>query len=109
MQGTFQAIITTDETVTFAVFIYEDDLEAIDNIQYYQVGFTTGDGNVFVNIVGRDPATNYTGDLQKISVFRIDGMNSCYVNTADFGCCVYYIKELASRQCCLGKCVVWML
>ena len=73
VQGSFQAIVTTDGTVTFAVFIYEDDSETIDNIQYYQVGFTAGIEENFINIVGRDPA-KYIGDLQEVSIFRIDGM-----------------------------------
>ena len=76
-QGTFQAVVSTDGTVTFAVYIYEDDSATIDDIQYYHVGFTAGDENAFLNIVGRShekTQANYTRDLQEISVFRIDGM-----------------------------------
>ena len=73
LQGTFQAVLSTDGSVTFAIFIYEVNQETIDNIQYYQVGFASGDGNAFINIVGREPA-QYTGELQQISAFRIDGM-----------------------------------
>ena len=49
----------------------------IDNIQYYQVGFASGNDDSFLNIVGRDPA-EYTGELQEISIFRIDGMMKGY-------------------------------
>ena len=72
-QGTFQAIVSTDGTVTFAVFVYEDELEVIDRIPFYQVGFASGEDHSFLNIVGREPAS-YTGELKKISAFRVDGI-----------------------------------
>ena len=71
LQGTFQAILATDGATTFAVFIY-DEIDLVDEIQYYQVGFNSGDDAKFLNIVGRCPAM-YTGNLQEINAFRIDG------------------------------------
>ena len=76
MQGTFQVILSTDGVVSFAVFIY-DKLEFIDQVESYQIGFDSGvedsKYNMFLNIAGSEQA-EYTGNLQEISVFRVDGM-----------------------------------
>ena len=34
---------------------------------------------MFLNIIGSEQV-EYTGDLQEITGFRIDGINSCYIN-----------------------------
>ena len=71
MQGDFQAVLLTDGSASFVVFLYKQ-FEIIDEIDHYQVGFNSGEDDSYINIVGRDPA-DYTGNLQEITAFRIDG------------------------------------
>lgn len=43
------------------------------NRDSYQVGFDSGDPDGALNIVGGSPSVEYTGGLQGINVFRVDG------------------------------------
>ena len=75
-QETFQAVISTDGTLSFAAFIYENP-ERVNNLTYFhQVGFNAGDGTRALNILGLVPGEesyNYVGSLQGVNIFRIDG------------------------------------
>ncbi len=73
-QITYQAILTTDGTVSFAVFVYNSDgISAIENLGTGNlIGFDAGDGrrSATVHSLGF-PSID---DLTPLNVFRIDGM-----------------------------------
>lgn len=71
-QVNFQAILSTDGNVSFAIFIYDNEsIDAIGRLsQNYLVGFDAGDeikGTTVQNQVSSHQ------NLENVNIFRIDG------------------------------------
>ena len=61
---TFQAVITTDGEVSFAIFLYMNDVTTLR--QLTQIGFNAGDGEHLSNV----PLYS----IENVNIYRIDGM-----------------------------------
>ena len=76
MQPTFQTVLSTDGSVSFAAIIYEDP-DGVNGIKYdHQVGFNAGDRTRGINIAGENDieAVYIREDVQGVNIFRIDGI-----------------------------------
>ena len=67
LQYTFQAVLATDGTASFAIFLYGDITTLLDlsNAQRTQIGFNGGDGEHMSNIP--------VNSLEPVNIYRIDG------------------------------------
>ena len=67
LQYTFQAVLATDGTASFAIFLY-GDVTTLDlqDVQPTQIGFNAGDGEHMSNI----PISS----LEPVNIYRIDGI-----------------------------------
>lgn len=68
----YQVILATDGTSSFAIFVYEDP-QAVRNIRsaHHRVGFSAGDE------IREGVLTDYEqsgSGIEEVNVFRIDGM-----------------------------------
>lgn len=68
-------VLSTDgDNISFAAFVYKDPESISSFTGFHQSGFDAGDNVGSLNFVGSDPGTMYTGSLQGINAFRLDGM-----------------------------------
>ena len=71
LQFTFQAVLVTDGTASFAIFNYVQPA-TLEFIRPHQIGFNAGDRIRVSNV--------QTDSIDATSVFRIDGMPEGYIS-----------------------------
>ena len=65
MQYTFQTVIATDGTASFAIFLYKNDINTLHDLHEPQIGFNAGDGERMTNIP--------VDSVENVNIYRIDG------------------------------------